>query len=640
LERIAEYEVIAELARSAASRILIAQAPGSKNLLVIKEMLLEADAGLSQDEQVARFKRESEIHLQLDHPNIIKAYAAGVDGDRHYLVMEYQPGHTWHSVMDSPRKSPIPQVLEWGVQLCHALEYLHNEGVVHRDLKPANCLISPAGQLKLADFGMARHTFSAGITQHKMMLGTLNYMPPEQLIDATSVDRRSDVFAVGVILFKALTGALPFAGETPMESAHRLLYADPTDPLSLNPHLPKSLGEKILKCLHKDPDFRYLSAKSFACDLETELHNGEIYLAQGHDHAQHDEWKDANHCYQHAVAEDSSSAAAWFYLGESLQQLGQDEQASECYLKTVHLDNSHVEAFRRLGEAYRASGNYEAGIRMFQRAWTQNPEDAETGMSLAMAYREVGQAHEALEHLSILVARFPEWDRAFFELGRAQYAAGMLEEALASFRTANRLSGFEPDVLFNLASLCHELGLLDEAEELYERLIVLTPEVCYTHAHHNLACLWVSQGRYAEAEAQLRAVLEQEQWGPSYLLLGEVYERTGRLREAIEVYRVAQELMPDHADVHIALAGALQRNFQPNAAIEVLNLAAQLDGPERARVLYYLALAYRTRGDQMEAARALQECLASRPDPDLAKAAEELLGVLRPVKPLRSRWGT
>ncbi|MBO9541956.1 tetratricopeptide repeat protein [bacterium] len=636
-DRIADYEVIAELARSASGRILIAQAPGSKRLLAIKEMLIEQDAGLSVDEQVARFKREADIHLQLNHPNIIKAYDAGVDGDRHYLVMEYQPGGNWHAVMEERRRSPIPQVLEWGIQLCNALQHLHEQGVVHRDVKPANCLISPAGQLKLTDFGMARRAFAPGITQAKMMLGTLNYMSPEQLLDATSVDGRSDVFAAGVILFKAFTGELPFAGETPTDVAHRLLYAEPTDALSLNPRLPKSLGDKLLKCLSKDPDYRYLSAEAFAKDLEEELHRTEIYLAQGYDHAEHAEWKDANHCFQQAIAMDSANADAWFQLGESLHHLGQPEQASECYLKVIHLNSSHIEAYRRLGEAYLATKNHPAAIKMLQRAWVLEPKDRDVCMALAMTYREMEQFQEAIEQLGFLVEQHPDWARAHFELGRARYAADRPEEALVSFRAAHRHAPTDPDVLFNLASLLHELGMLEDAEEHYEKLIVLTPDRPYTHAHHNLACLWLVQGRLAEAEAQVQAVLAQEQWGPSYLLLGEIFERTARMRDAIEVYRAAIELMPDHADAYISLARVLQRTFQPNAAIDLLRVAAERLAGDRALLLYHLALALRTRGDTLEATDVLTRCIAERPAQELAKAAEGLLAAVRPAKPGKSR---
>ncbi|MNY02820.1 Beta-barrel assembly-enhancing protease [compost metagenome] len=145
------------------------------------------------------------------------------------------------------------------------------------------------------------------------------------------------------------------------------------------------------------------------------------------------------------------------------------------------------------------------------------------------------------------------------------------------------------------------------------------------------------QGRLAEAEAQVQAVLAQEQWGPSYLLLGEIFERTARMRDAIEVYRAAIELMSDHADAYISLARVLQRTFQPNAAIDLLKEAAERLTGDRALLLYHLALALRTRGDTLEATDVLTRCIAERPAQELAKAAEGLLAAVRPAKPGKSR---
>lgn len=632
-ERIAGYDLISEIARSPSGRVLLAQAPGSQQLFAIKEMLLEPDSGLSEEEQIARFKREADIHLQLNHANIVKAFEAGVDGDRHYLVMEYQPGHTWRDLMERERP-PLPQILEWGLQLCNALQALHDIGVVHRDVKPANCLISPAGQLKITDFGMARRAFAPGITQSKMMLGTLNYMSPEQLLDATSVDGRADVFAVGVILFKALTGELPFPGASPTDVAHRLLYAEPTDPLTLNPKLPKSLAERLLKCLAKDPDFRYLSAEAFARDLEAELNNPELYIAQGQIHAEKGEWKDANHCFQQAVSLDNSNASAWFHLGQSLQELGQPEPASECFLRVVSIDSSHVPSFRSLGNSYRASGNLQAAIKMFQRAWVLEPSDRETSLALGLCYREDGKIAEALEQLTILADQNPDWGPARLELGRLLYATDQVERARSEFAAARRLMPTNPDALFNLASASHELGMLADAEEAYEQLLVVMPE--HAKAHHNLAYLWLMQDRLVEAEEHLLAAIAHEPWAPSFLLLGTVLERTGRLKEAIAQYQKALELSPRNPDASIALASALQRTFQPNSAIDVLKDALSVETPRAAELYYQLAVTYRLKGEDANAAGAIANCLASRPNPDLKAMAEALAAQLN----LPDRRGT
>jgi len=631
-DRIDRYEIMTELARSASGRILFAQDMDKRQGVAIKEMLVEDVEGLGYKEQVQRFQREAHIHLQLDHANIIKAVKEGSHENRHYLVLEYQPGETWHQIMKSRRRSPMPQILEWGIQLCRALAHCHERGVVHRDVKPMNCLISPVHQLKLIDFGMARMMFAPGITQGTMLLGTLNYMSPEQLIDPKTVDGRTDVFAAGVILFKALTNQLPFDGETPGDMAQKLLYAEPTNPRSLNPLIPESLARKLLKCLNKDPDFRYLSAEAFRKDLEEELENAALYMAQGLEHVAHDEWKDANHCFQQAVAIDGTLAEAWYHLGESLQRLDQPRAAIECFLKVIQQDSSHVRAYRQLGEAYAKSGNLPAASKMLSRAWTLDPRDRDLCLSLARIQRESGQLQEAADQLDLLVEHHPDFAEGHHERGRVRYSLGQVDEALSAFRTAHRLAPTDGDILFNLASLNHERGFLAEAEELYDRLIVLSPDRKYTHAHHNLAHLWLSQGRLAEAEAQLLAVLSHERWGPSYLLLGQIYEQTGRLRDAIEAYQTAAQLLPDLVDAPIALATALQRSFNLNAAVDLLLRTIDRHPGERPLLLYHLAIAYRTQGDLGAALQALRDCLAASPSPELARQAEALQASIHPPR--------
>ncbi|HEY9724075.1 MAG TPA: protein kinase, partial [Oscillatoriaceae cyanobacterium] len=423
-EKIGGYEILNEITRSATGRVFLAQAPGNKQMLAIKEMLLENESGLSDAEQIARFRREAEIHLALKHPNIVPALDAGLEGDRHYLVMEYQAGHSWHSLLEdeAERKNlTLPRILELGSQLCKALHYMHEHGVVHRDIKPANLLISPIGHLKVTDFGMARRSFGPGITQSKMMLGTLNYMSPEQLLDATSVDGRSDVFGAGVILYKTFTGQLPFAAQNATEVAHNLLYADPPQPRELNPHLPEALAEKLLKALNKDPDFRYLSAESLGRDLDAELNNPELYVCQGKIYMEAKSPREASAAFQTAINLDENHACAWFGLGEAFEALGEEGQALECYLRVVALDPSRVAAYQRLGRSYAKNGNAQAAIKMLQRAWVLNPRDRDTCLLLGRTTIELGQMGEARDHFMLMTQDYPDWAEAHFEFGRILY---------------------------------------------------------------------------------------------------------------------------------------------------------------------------------------------------------------------------
>lgn len=629
-EKIGTYEIISEISRSQTGTVYLAQAPGSQQMVAIKEMLVEHESGLSVAEQVARFKREAEIHMGLQHPNIVPCLDAGVEGDRHYLVMEYQAGHSWHSMLEDPteRKNlTLPRIIELGAQLCKALHYMHEHGVVHRDIKPSNLLISPIGQLKVTDFGMARRSFGPGITQSKMMLGTLNYMSPEQLLDATSVDGRSDVFAAGVILYKTLTGQLPFAAQNATEVAHNLLYSDPPAPKDLNPLLPDALSEKLLKALNKDPDFRYLSSESLGKDLESELKNPELYVCQGKAYMQDKAWRNAKESFEMAINLEDGHGCAWYGLGEAYEALGEEEQALECYLKVVALDSSRVDAYQRLGRLYCKHNNAQAAIKMLQRAWVLNPKDRDTCFLLGKTYCDLGQRQEAIDQFTLMTQEMPDWADAHFELGRVCYKEGYLNRALTCFAQAAALAPTNPEMLFNLASLYQEMGDLDKARTNYEALVQLQPE--HAMARHNLACCQYALGMMKEAENELKRTLElKPEWSQTWYVLGHLMDATSRGQAALEAFRRAYELNPTNVDIALTLGQTYYRQYQPNAAIEVFAATAAQPGDHQATAYFFLANTFRVKGATNEAIEALHRCLRANPDREMSKSANELLKAL------------
>lgn len=637
IEKIGPYEILNEITRSATGRVFLAQAPGIKQLLAVKEMLVETESGLAVSEQVARFKREAEIHRALQHPNVVPAIDAGCDPERvpaedapghperHYLVMEYQAGHSWHSLLEDEieRKNlTLPRILELGTQLCKALHYMHEHGVIHRDIKPSNLLISPIGELKVTDFGMARRSYGPGITQSKMMLGTLNYMSPEQLLDATAVDGRSDVFAAGVILYKTFTGQLPFAAQNATEVAHNLLYAEPPNPRELNPRLPVSLAEKLLKALAKDPDFRYLSAESLGKDLESELSNPELHVCQGQRYLELKGYREAGAAFQQAINLDNDHASAWFGLGEAYEALGEEQQSLECYLRVVALDPARVEAFQRLGRAYGKAGNAQAAIKMLQRAWVLNPKDRETCFLLGRTYLDIGQITEAEDQFIIMTQSYPDWAEAHLELGRIRYKQASLEGALACFAKAASLAPANAEMLFNLASLYHELGDLVQARTNYEALVQLEPK--HGHARHNMACCLYALNQTKEAEVELKRTLElNPTWGQTWYVLGHLYDNSARGQLALEAFHNAVEFDPDNMEAMLTLGQAYYRQYQPNAAIEVFRTAAQRPGAHQATAWFFLAQAYRVKAQNADALDALGRCLRLNPDRDMLKAAQD-----------------
>lgn len=221
-----------------------------------------------------RFKREEEIGKKLDHPRVMKVYADD-DRSRVYMVMEWVEGRLLRQILIEQKKLPIDRAILITLGICEALEYIHSKGVVHRDLKPENIMVDADDHVKLIDFGIAgsvgmrRLTF-ARLTQ---AMGTPDYISPEQ-VKSKRGDARSDIYALGVMLYEMLTGEVPFHGPNAFAIMNDRLLNNPTPPRELNSEISPQLQEIIYRALERKPENRYASVREFAHDLRNQSQVG------------------------------------------------------------------------------------------------------------------------------------------------------------------------------------------------------------------------------------------------------------------------------------------------------------------------------------------------------------------------------
>jgi serine/threonine protein kinase len=224
-----------------------------------------------------RFHREQNIGTTLDHPGVMKVFP-DQDHSQLYMVMEWVDGHLLRKILEQEKKLPPERAVKIAIGICRALDYIHSHGVVHRDLKPENIMVDANDNVKLIDFGIAAQTGARRLTFAKLsnVMGTPEYISPEQ-VKGKRGDGRSDIYALGVMLYEMLTGKEPFQGPNPFAIMNDRLLNNPMPPRQIDPSISPQLQEIIYRALERDPKNRYATAREFAWDLE---HQDQVGLAE------------------------------------------------------------------------------------------------------------------------------------------------------------------------------------------------------------------------------------------------------------------------------------------------------------------------------------------------------------------------
>lgn len=404
--KIGKYDVLRLIGRGGMGVVYEALDPKLERHVAIK-MILGATPGL-----LARFDREARSTGSLQHQNIVTIYEFGDQEGSPYLVMEYLEGMSLDAAISSGRTLSLATKLSICVDVCNGLNYAHDRGIIHRDIKPGNVMLVEDGNVKIVDFGIAR-IGDTGISRTEIV-GSLHYMSPEQF-QSQPLDRRTDIFSTGVVLYQLLTGTLPFQS-TGGEAAvmYRIIHEDPAPLSSYLQEYPPGLDEIIRKALAKNRDLRYASARDFAFDLlavmEKEKHQEVLQWMKRADAAmQRMEWTKAEDCLRQALKVDKHHTPAHQLLSQLQARLRDQRKIDQVRQLRMQADEAFLE--RR----------YDEALRSIDQAVAID----ETNKDLLSLREHIREAKSRAARLKLALRRAEEAHRA-----------GDLEEAKLSVREA------------------------------------------------------------------------------------------------------------------------------------------------------------------------------------------------------------
>lgn len=249
---------------------------GMANVYLARDIILERYVAVkilrldyaNDPEFIRRFHREAMNATSLVHPNIVNIYDVGEEDNIYYIVMEYVSGETLKQYIQKHSPIPLEKVIDIMLQITSGISHAHQNNIIHRDIKPQNILLDKDGNVKITDFGIAIALTSTTITHTNSVMGSVHYISPEQARGGIST-KKSDIYALGIVMFELLTGSLPFSGESAVSIALKHLQTETPSPRQFNPAIPQSVENIVIKATAKDPYYRYDDVEEMIADLKT-----------------------------------------------------------------------------------------------------------------------------------------------------------------------------------------------------------------------------------------------------------------------------------------------------------------------------------------------------------------------------------
>jgi serine/threonine protein kinase len=590
--RIAHYEIIHKLGAGGMGEVFLAQDTRLERKVAIKTLPAK-----SIDDANARRRlfREARAAATLDHPNICGIHEVNEDGDCVFIVMQYVEGETLAQKLVEASLS-TDEVLDIGIQVTEALSEAHSRGVIHRDIKPQNVIITPRGQVKVLDFGLARMTqkdrpsdpdakTETQLTEEGYIVGTVAYMSPEQLKGAP-VDTRSDVFSLGVLLYECAAGAPPFTGSSKIEISSKVLQIEPRKPSELNPLIPPLLERIILKAMAKEMTDRYQTVDELLRDLKSvrasmsgatellpsvtrtassevspspvaaALHSPRVQIGVVAAalliilaFAGYRIWRGTPNTL-------NASAKPYFEKGVEAIHASSYFQASTALKKSVDLDPQYAPARARLAEAYLEIGNTEQAkdeLRVANQLAGKRSLATNDQLHLdavnAIADRDFQGAISSYQKI-LDQAPAAEKANALVDLGRAYERGEQLSKAIENYLSATKLDAQSAGAFLHLGIAYGRSKTIEDRQAAAERAFASAEKIYQALSNNEglvevifqRGVLFAGSGKLAEAKEQFQQVLEalknQEnnyQLTRTELQLSLIYRDEGNLERAKEL---------------------------------------------------------------------------------------------------------
>ena len=473
-----------------------------------------------------RFLHEARACSAISHPNIVTVYAAGEEDGDLYLAMELLEGKTLTEIIG---ESPVPweQAVRWTIDLLDALSRLHEAGVVHRDLKPENVMVSPDGEVKLMDFGIARLTASETITVDGTTMGTVFYMSPEQAA-GIKVDPRSDIFSLGIVLYQMLSGELPFPGDHPMVVMYSITNEQPRSLADFEIELPEELAQVLEQALEKKPENRFPDAGAFRDALAGLIRTGET----------------------------------------DLKPAPRKSLLTRVVLPVAVIATAVVILILVFG-GRGPKGDRDLALQHNERA---------------VSLQDQGETGEAKVEFRNAIIADPGWEMPWNNLANIAITEGKLDEADSLYREAIARKADYTAALYNLADVRWKLNDFEGAEKHLRSAI--ETESSFLEGYNNLGRLLIELKRFDEAAAVLDDGLEREIQNPSpekkaFLLKNRGLAAALQGQDAAETYWLQTlEIMPGNIEVHYYLAQWYDERDETDKATEHWRAVSNSDNEE------------------------------------------------------------